>query len=54
MSYSLKGQLTTDKNNRMLCQMYIILFAVWAGIKYLFIYLSIYEFLITGAAILSG
>ena len=38
-SFSLKGQLVTDKNNRMLGHMYIILFPVWAGINFLFIYL---------------
>ena len=32
MSYSHKGQLTTDKNNRKLCHMYMILFPVLAGI----------------------
>ena len=34
MSYSHKGQLATNKNNRMLGYMYIIQFRVWAGIKY--------------------
>ena len=33
-SFPLKGQLTTDKTNRMLGHMYIILFPVWAGINY--------------------
>ena len=52
--YSLKGQLTTDENNRKICNIYIILFPVWLdfiiwpGIKllnYLFIYLFIQFFI---------
>ena len=45
MSFSLQGQLTTDKNNRMLGHMQIILFPAWTGIIYLFIHLLIYLFI---------